>query len=149
MAVRVGHGDGRRVTRMAGVGRSVRAQLFAFARRGESGKQRRFYSGQSGPGERCVVGCVGLPCFEIEVYGNGERYNLHLRTADTGIVWQSYRASFEAPPRWQAMRLPFAAFQAHRIDVPLDLRRLKRMGLVTIGREFTADLCVARVGLYP
>lgn len=86
--------------------------------------------------------------FEIEVYGNGEQYNLHLRTADTVIVWQSYRASFEALPRWQTVRLPFTAFQAHRIDVSLDLRCLKRIGLVAIGREFTADLCVGRVSLY-
>ncbi len=86
--------------------------------------------------------------FEIEVCGNGESYNLHLRTADTVIVWQSYRVSFEALPRWQTLRLPFLAFQPYRIDVPLDLRCLKRMGLVAIGREFTADLCVGRVGLY-
>lgn len=86
--------------------------------------------------------------FEIAVYGNGESYNLHLRTADTNIVWQSYRAGFEAPPRWRTLRLPFAAFQAHRIDVPLDPRRLKRMGVVAIGREFDADVCVGRVALY-
>lgn len=99
-------------------------------------------------GKDAWLDASGYLGFEIEVYGNGERYNLHLRTADTGIVWQSYRASFEAPPRWQTLRLPFAAFQPHRIDVPLDLRRLKRIGLVAIGREFTADVCVARVGLY-
>jgi len=86
--------------------------------------------------------------FEIEVYGNGETYNLHIRTVDTSIVWQSYRTSFAAPPRWQTLRLPFAAFRQHRIDVQLDLHRLKRIGLVAIGREFTADMCVARLGLY-
>jgi hypothetical protein len=86
--------------------------------------------------------------FEIEVYGNNEIYNLHLRTADTDIVWQSYRVSFAAPPRWQSLRLPFASFQSHRIAVPLDLHRLKRIGVVAIGREVSADVCVARVGLY-
>jgi hypothetical protein len=30
------------------------------------------------------------------------------------------------------------------IEVPLDLRRLKRMDLVAIGREFAADLCFGR-----
>lgn len=34
--------------------------------------------------------------FELDVYSNGERNNLHLRTADTHIVWQPYRASFVA-----------------------------------------------------
>jgi len=86
--------------------------------------------------------------FEIDVCGNGETYNLHLRTADTGMVWQSYRASFVAPAHWQTLRLPFATFQPHRIEVPLALHRLKRMGLVAIGRQFVADLCFGRVALY-
>lgn len=86
---------------------------------------------------------------EIEVYGNGETYNLHLRTADTRIVWQSYRASFPAPPAWRTLRLPFAAFQPHRIDRPLDLSKLRRLGLVAIGRESRVDLCLGRLSLYP
>jgi hypothetical protein len=86
---------------------------------------------------------------ELEVYGNGETYNLHLRTADTRIVWQSYRASFAATPTWQTLRLPFTAFLPHRIDVPLDLSALRRIGLVAIGREMTVDLCLARLSLYP
>lgn len=86
---------------------------------------------------------------ELEVYGNGETYNLHLRTADTRIVWQSYRASFAAPPAWQTLRLPFAAFQPHRIERPLDLTTLRRLGLVAIGREMRVDLCLARLSLYP
>ena len=84
----------------------------------------------------------------LQVYGNGERYNLHLRTRDVRLPWQSYRASFEAPPRWQTLRLPFAQFSAHRIDAALDLRRLERAGIVAIGREFTSDLCIASLALY-
>jgi hypothetical protein len=86
---------------------------------------------------------------ELEVYGNGETYNLHLRTADTRVVWQSYRASFAAPGAWRSVRLPFASFQPHRIDRPLDLSALRRIGLVAIGREMTVDLCIARLSLYP
>jgi len=85
---------------------------------------------------------------EITVYGNGETYNVHLRTADTRLVWQSYRASFQAPAHWQTLHLPFSVFQPHRLDAPLDTRRLKRIGLVGIGREFDVDLCVAGVRLY-
>lgn len=86
---------------------------------------------------------------EIDVYGNDATYNLHLRTADTRIVWQSYRASFQAPPRWQMLRLPFAELQPHRIEKPLDLSRLRRLGLVAIGRDMQADLCFARLSFYP
>lgn len=85
---------------------------------------------------------------ELDVSGNGETYNLHLRTADTAIVWQSYRAAFPTGPTWNRVRLPFDAFQPYRIDRPLDRSRLRRLGLVAIGRAMAADLCVARVALY-
>jgi hypothetical protein len=80
--------------------------------------------------------------------GNGETYGLHLKTADVGFPWQSYRSSFEAGPEWREIRLPFQDFLPHRIGEPLDTRRLRRLGLVAIGRAFSADLCVAEVGLY-
>jgi len=91
----------------------------------------------------------GYAGIEIEVFGNDENYNLHLRSADTRIVWQSYRVSFQAPPRWQTVRLPFANFQSYRTDKPLDLSKLRRLGVVAIGREMRADICIARLSLYP
>ena len=85
---------------------------------------------------------------EVEVFGNGETYNLQLRTDDTRIVWQSYRASFQAQPSWQTLRLPFESFQPHRIDQPLDKHRLRRLGVVAICRKMQADICIARLSLY-
>lgn len=85
---------------------------------------------------------------ELDVYGNGESYNLHLRTSDIRLPWQSYRASFDAGPQWQTLRLPFTAFRPYRIDIALDRSRLQRIGLVAIGRAFDADLCIGRVALY-
>ncbi len=81
----------------------------------------------------------------LEVSGNGERYGLHLRTADVARPWQSYRASFEAGPGWQRVALPFSAFAPHRIAAPFDASRLRRIGLVAIGRAFEARLCLARI----
>ena len=80
--------------------------------------------------------------------GNGERYDIRLRTTDVTRPQQSYRQEFVASNGWQTIRLPFADFVPHRIETPLDLTRLKRIGLVAIGREFTADLAVARIGFY-
>jgi hypothetical protein len=79
---------------------------------------------------------------EIDVIGNDESYNLHLRTADVTRPWQSYRQSFVAKPEWQTLRLPFAEFDAHRIDAPLDLSTLRRIGIVAIGRAFHADIAI-------
>jgi hypothetical protein len=84
----------------------------------------------------------------LAVLGNGESYNLHLRTTDVRRPWQSYRHSFETRGDWRTVRLPFDGFEAHRIDAPLDLGRLKRIGLVAIGRAFRADLAVADLRFY-
>ncbi len=84
----------------------------------------------------------------LVVRGNGEQYGLHLRTSDNVRPWQSYRAQFTAPPTWQTIELPFAAFAPYRLDAPLDVTRLRRIGLVAIGRAFFADLAVAEIGLY-
>lgn len=86
--------------------------------------------------------------FEIEVFGNDEAYNLHLRSADTLIVWQSYRARFQARPYWQTIRLPFAEFVPYRIDIPLDCSRLCRLGVVAIGKNMQVDICIARISLF-
>lgn len=82
------------------------------------------------------------------VRGNGEDYDLRLRTHDTDHSWQSWRHGFHAGPEWGEVRLPFSAFEAHRIDKPLDLHRLRRLGLVAIGRAFHADLAVSRLAFY-
>jgi hypothetical protein len=84
----------------------------------------------------------------LDVYGNGEEYNVHLRTADVWLPWQSYRATFTAPAAWHTVRLPFAGFTGHRIRTPLDVTALRRIGILAIGRAFKADVCVGRVGLY-
>ena len=80
--------------------------------------------------------------------GNGERYSAHLRTPDAVRPWQSYRNHFTAGPMWETTDLPFAAFAPHRLDAPLAIARLSRIGLVAIGRAFYADLAVCELGFY-
>jgi hypothetical protein len=82
------------------------------------------------------------------VYGNGERYSVHLRTPDNVRPWQSYRAHFTASPRWTTIEIPFGDFVPHRLDAPLNVKRLRRIGLVAIGRAFHADLAVSELGFY-
>ena len=84
----------------------------------------------------------------LEVYGNAEQYNLHLRTQDTSLPWQSYRITFLAAPEWKTLYLPFAEFIPYRIDKALDIWRLKRIGVVAIGREFHANVCIGKIGLF-
>jgi hypothetical protein len=84
----------------------------------------------------------------LDVRGNDEIYNLHLRTADVVRPWQSYRRSFRATPVWTTVHLAFTEFTPHRLDAPLDVRRLRRVGVVAIGRAFTADVAVAGLRFY-
>lgn len=84
----------------------------------------------------------------LQVAGNGERYNLHLRTSDLRLPWQSYRAGFVAKTEWSEIRIPFADLEVYRSSRAFRPQRLTRIGLVAIGREFHADLCVAGVRFY-
>lgn len=79
---------------------------------------------------------------EIDAYGNDEQYGIHLRTAHLTKPWQSYRQTFKAEPRWRIFQFPFEGFVPHRTDVPLDTRFLRRIGLVAIGRVYSADLAL-------
>ena len=94
------------------------------------------------------VDCRGYEGLEIEVSGNEETYGLHLRTADLGRPWQSYRQAFLAPPDWETIRLPFAKFLPHRTDVAFAPGRIRRLGLVAIGRAFRADLALSAIRFF-
>jgi len=84
----------------------------------------------------------------LEVYGNNEPYNLHLRTKDNWLPWQAYRATFDAPAKWTTLHLPFIEFRPYRTRKALNIDKIKRIGLVAIGREFDADLCIGKIALY-
>lgn len=84
----------------------------------------------------------------LEVYGNAEDYNLHLRTDAVRLPWQAYRASFTARPGWHTLHLPFDSFKGYRLDAPLDPAHLQRIGIVAIGKAYQADLCVASIAFY-
>jgi hypothetical protein len=84
----------------------------------------------------------------MEVAGNNEDYNIHIRTTDLWFPWQSYRASFKATSDWQTVRIPFADLDAYKTPQKFRQDRLKRIGLVGIGRDFHADLCLATIRLY-
>lgn len=82
------------------------------------------------------------------VRGNGETYSVHLRTPENVRPWQSYRVHFHAGNEWKTIDLPFDSFAPYRLQAPLDVMRLRRLGLVAIGRVFHADLAISRIGFY-
>ena len=98
------------------------------------------------PGE--TLDASGFTGVRIVVRGNGEKYSVHLRTPDNVRPWQSYRAHFTAGPDWETIDLPFESFVPYRLEATLDRTRLRRIGLVAIGRAFYADLAVSKLAFY-
>lgn len=85
---------------------------------------------------------------EIEVAGNNEDYNIHIRTAGLWFPWQSYRSSFKATADWKKVRIPFTNLKAYKTTQKFRRDQLERIGLLGIGREFHADLCLASIRFY-
>lgn len=84
----------------------------------------------------------------FDAVGNGATYDVRLRTDDLSRPWQSYRAPFVAGADWATVQLPFAALEANRTDVPFDPSRLRRVGVVAVGREMEADVAVANIRFF-
>ena len=85
---------------------------------------------------------------ELDVYGNGESYNCHLRTTDVRRYDQSYRATFKAPQSWTTVKLPWSKFEPSAIETPLNLEALLRLGILAWMRDFEADIALGRLALY-
>ncbi|UWQ22234.1 CIA30 family protein [Jannaschia sp. W003] len=84
----------------------------------------------------------------FETLGNGETYEVRLRTDALRRPWQSFRAPFRAPAAWATVRVPFAALEPHRTDARFDPAELRRLGIVAVGRAFAADVAVSNLRLY-
>ncbi len=85
---------------------------------------------------------------EAAIWGNGETYDVRLRTAQLTRSWQSFRTDIVTRPEWRTLRIPFASFIAHRVDVVFDPTCLRRIGILAIGHEFSALAAVASIGFY-
>ncbi len=99
-------------------------------------------------GRSGLLDASGYRGLELQVLGNDEIYNVHLRTPDCGWYDQSYRATFQAKPAWTVVRLPWAEFKPNDLAAPLDLTRLQRIAVLGWMRDFRADLSLAELSLY-
>lgn len=90
----------------------------------------------------------GYQGIELGLIGNDEDYELRLRTTDLDRPWQSFRSCFAAPRTWTTRRFAFADLEPYRTDATFDAARLRRCGLVAVGRAFQVDLAVSDIALY-
>lgn len=96
----------------------------------------------------CDVDARKWDGIQLDVLGNEQFYNLHLRTSGLRHSWDSYRQTFASTSKWKTIQLPFSDFVPHRMQLPLNIAGLRRIGIVAIGREFKADISVADIRFY-
>jgi hypothetical protein len=90
----------------------------------------------------------GYTGVRLSVVGNGEVYHVHLRTSRTVLPWQYYWAAFDTGPGWQIIDIPFDRFKPENLGKALNPRKLKRIAIVAIKKEFQADVAVSRLEFY-
>lgn len=90
----------------------------------------------------------GFTGIELEVFGNNERYNVHLKQRGMFLPWQSLRSGFLAKDEWQQIKVPFDSFTAYKTSQILKPEKINQLAIVGIGRDFQADVCVAAIRLY-
>lgn len=85
---------------------------------------------------------------ELDLRGDGETYELRVKTDRLTRPWQSFRAAFEAPGAWTSRRFAFADLEPYRTEAVFDASGLRRMGVLAVGRAFEADVAVAGARLF-
>ena len=87
----------------------------------------------------------------IKTRGNGEAYQVHLRTSATFLPWQYYQATFTANDDWEIIDIPFSSFK--RVGPAYVPRKVKSskvnwIAIVAYGKDFYAEVDLARIELY-
>ena len=82
--------------------------------------------------------------------GNDKRYFIHLRSVRTRLPMAFYRASFDAVPDWQEIRLGFHAFSASIPALPARIvpEDIAAIAVVASGQDYEADISVSEIGFY-
>ena len=92
----------------------------------------------------------GKTGIRLTVKGNGDQYFLHIRSTDTRLPWHYYQHSFQASGAWSEISLPFEDFEksSSLLRAQLDQGKIKTIGIVAYGKDYSADVSVKRLEFY-
>ena len=92
----------------------------------------------------------GKTGIRLTVKGNGDQYYLHIRSTVTRLPWHYYHHSFQASGSWSEIILPFEAFEksSSLLRAELDQGKIKTIGIVAYGKDYSADVSVKRLEFY-
>ena len=84
------------------------------------------------------------------VRGNGEVYNIHIRTGMTFMPWQYYSVEFKTSPNWNEVIIPFSNFKRSNFYQPRSFKSkdIATLGIVAYGRDYEADIDLAKIEFY-
>ena len=85
---------------------------------------------------------------KLSVKGNRQTYAVHLRTRDTRLPWQYYKASFSTNGAWQEIEIPFTKFKPNSLKNPLNTKTLTTLAVVATGKRYDADILVDHIAFY-
>ena len=119
-------------------------RLTGFVSKENNGGFIQFATGISGIPKKAYEG------IRIKVRGNNENYQLHIRTRLTPAPWQYYSYQFFASDEWQTIDLPLDSFDKSNFYQPksFNAANIRSIGVVAIGKEYDAQIDLARIELY-
>ena len=119
-------------------------RLTGFVSEENTGGFIQFATGISGIPKKAYEG------IRIKVRGNNENYQLHIRTRLTPAPWQYYSYQFFASDEWQTIDLPLDSFDKSNFYQPksFNASNIRSIGVVAIGKEYDAQIDLARIELY-
>jgi hypothetical protein len=86
----------------------------------------------------------------LRVRGNNHEYVVHLRTKYLLLPWQYYESAFQTTDQWTTVELPFTSFKKSNFYQPTNVvsQDIKTIGIVAIGKKFSAQIDLASIVLY-
>lgn len=85
----------------------------------------------------------------VRVRGQPGPYFLHLRTANTRLPWQHYRAALPVTSSWATIEVALADFAPQSLTHDLDRSQLHSIAIVAYGQRFDAAIEIARLEFVP
>lgn len=84
----------------------------------------------------------------IELMGQPHLYNLHFKSSQLLLPWQSFRKQVAVTEQWQRFYVPFKEFESHRTFATFKPAKATKFAVVAIGEAFQAKVCVRKFGVY-
>lgn len=97
--------------------------------------------------ERGSLDASAYSAIAVETRGRPGEYYIHIRTQQTRLPWQHFKARVPVSDTWQRTVIPFSSFLPDSVRGPLDESRLTSIGIVAGGAAFDGDISIRRIEL--